>query len=368
MKKLLKSLLVVSALGMLTLTSCKKNDVPVTATSGKAGALTVSNTSITLSKTDTTNNPILTFTITPANYGYKGAVVTNTIQIDTVGDNWAHPVLTITLATNATTQSYTTAQLNSMALGQFKIAAGKTGNFNVRLEQTIGTTVAPIYSAVVPISITPYSIAIPITYVYVVGAYQGWSLNARDTLASPYGKIYSGIINFPAGGSQFLILPDANDYNNKYATNDSSTPSVTVTVGANNNLVAPAAAGSYLVTLNLTTNTISFELVNVTFSAIGDALQGWSTDVPLTYSNTTQSWVVKTAFVSTGSFKVRQDDAWTTSWGTIATPDGTSLTSANGGNIPVPVSGTYLFSFKIAPSPLGTAAPTTATYTLTLAK
>jgi len=349
------------------LASCKKNDAIVTATSGKAGTLTASATSLTLVKTDTAPTPILTFNFTNANYGYKAAI-TNMIQIDTVGDNWANPAIQLTLAANVNTYSYTSVQLNTMALNQLKIPAGKTGQFNARVVQTIGSTVTPAYSNVVLLSITPYSTVIPTTYLYVVGAFQGWNLATRQSLASKDGNIYTGIINFTAGNNQFLILPDSTDYNNKYATTQTSTPTTTVTQNAGNNLVAPSAAGNYLITFNLTTGAITFELVNSTYSVIGDAAQGWSTDIPMTYNNTTQSWNVTTAFVSTGSFKVRQDDAWTYSWGTIATPDGTSLTSAGGGNIPVAVSGTYLFSFKIAPSALGSAPPSSATYTMTLVK
>jgi hypothetical protein len=370
MKKLLANLLVISSIGLLVLSSCKKSDTMVKATSGKAGALTVSASSLTLSKTDTTNNPIVTFTFTKANYGFS-AVVTNTLQIDTVGDNWAKPAISVTFASNVATQSYTTAQLNTMALSQLKIVAGKAGEFNVRVVQTLGTAVTPVYSNVVTLSITPYSIVVPETFLYVVGAYQGWSLTARDSLVSKDGNIYTGIIDFTAGNNQFLILPDAQDYNNKYATNNTSTPTTTVTVGAPNNLVAPAVAGNYLITLNLSAGTITFALADY-YSVIGAdfttvSANQWAVDYGMKYINDgSGTWTATVDFSNPGGggFKIRQDDAWSTSWGTSATAG--ILTDASGGNInSVTTAGNYTVTFVMPATSFGSAPVTTAAYSIT---
>jgi hypothetical protein len=71
--------------------------------------------------------------------------------------------------------------------------------------------------------------------------------------------------------------------------------------------------------------------------------------------------------VEAGGFKIRQDHDWTWSWGTLATPDGMTLTDNNGGNIPITAVGNYKITFTIPVAPLSTSAtpPVTAAYTLT---
>jgi len=365
MKRVLTRFLAIGSVALLMLASCKKNDAIVTANSGKAGVLSSSTASVTLVKAnDTIATPVVTFTFTMASYGFK-ASITNTLEIDTTGDNWANPV-SITLGSGLLSYSYNTADLNTLAL-KLNIKPKAQGTILVRIAHTISTTITPVYSNVISVSVTPYSTVIPAAYLYVVGAYQGWSTATPDSLVALNGSTtYTGIINFTAGNNQFLILP-AKSFTNKYATTDVSTPSATVGYNANNNLVAPTAAGNYLITLNLTANTITFTAVDY-YSVIGNSTPGtaWSTDTPLKFVNDGKNnWVINGIPMIVGAFKVRQDDQWTNSWGTIATPDGMTLTDSNGGNIPINTAGNYNFTFNMAPTAYGSPAVATTTYTLT---
>jgi len=372
MKKLLTRSLAFSAIGLLMLSGCKKTGALVTSNGGQPGALTSSASTLALDKTkvnDVTTQAI-TFNFTQASYGFSAAV-TNTLQIDLAGDNWAKPT-SVTLGAGVFSQSYDTPDFNALLL-KMGIAGGTTATINVRVASSISASITPTYSNVVSIAVTPFNLK---SYLYAVGAFEGWSLNAGsiDSLVSATGNgIYLGIFNFTAGNNQWLILPQKANYNNKYATTDSAPTNTTVTVNANNNLYAPSTAGLYLVTFNSNTLKISYALADY-FTVIGDAAQGWGTDVPMKYVNDgLGNWTITTNLVSTGSFKVREDAGWTYSWGIPNSGSAgfgvaNTLNDSSNGNIPVAVSGTHTFTFSVGATPTAmlpaVVPPVTATYTL----
>jgi hypothetical protein len=373
MKTVLTKFLMLSSLATLMLASCKKDGALVTSNGGKAGTLTTSSTTPVLDKTklnDTTK--VINFTFTAPNFGYSAAV-TNTLQIDADGDNWANPISS-TLGTKKYSQGYSTVDFNNLLL-KLKLVGGVTSHVNVRIVHSLSASVAPVYSNVVALTVTPFNLS---SWLYVVGQFNGYSTAAPDSLLSATGNgIYTGIINFPVGQPRFLILP-AKNYNNKYATNASpvtSGTSVTYPVvyvsSGGSDLYSLDAGGQEIITLNTNTNTITITPANY-YSVIGTVTPGgnFSSDVDLKFVNSTdQDWeavIPMTYGTFPGGFKIRQDHDWQDSWGTIASPDGISLTDASGGNIPVPSSGNYKVTFTIPVTTysLGTAAAATATYTL----
>ena len=355
------------------LSACKKDGTLVTSNGGKPGTLTASTTNLPLDKTkDTVSTAVITFNFTAPNFGFAAAV-TNTLQIDPVGDNWANP-MSVTLSTKVLSQSYSTAAFNSLLL-KLNLAGGVAAQVNVRVAHSISATVAPVYSNVVALTVTPFNLA---SWVYVPGAYEGWNNPgpAEDSLLSATDNgIYTGIINFTAGNNQFLIVPVKGSWATKYATTASAGTSASVSyptelvASGGNNFYAPSAAGQYVVSLNTNNNTLSISPADF-YSVIGDAAQGWSTDIPMKFVNdANQSWVVTLPLVSSGSFKIRQDDAWGNSWGI---PNSGSagygvagtLNDSSNGNIPVPSNGTYTVTFGIPISVFGTPPPVLATYSV----
>jgi hypothetical protein len=208
MKRVLTNFLVLGGISLLALASCKKSGVEATSNGGKAGTLTANATTLPLNKAmvnDTT--PVINFSFTAPNYGYKAAV-TNTLQIDVPGDNWKTPT-TFSIGTDVYSQSFSTPVFNSLVL-KLNLPANQASSVEVRVMHSLGTYVAPIYSNVVTLSVTPFNLS---SWLYVVGAFQGWSTSAADSLESATGNgIYTGVLYFApnSGGSgqnQFLILP-----------------------------------------------------------------------------------------------------------------------------------------------------------------
>jgi starch-binding outer membrane protein SusE/F len=368
MKRFLKGILGISSIALLILASCKKDGALVTTNGGDAGTLTPSTTTPALDKSKVTDTAkIITFKFTPAKYTYSAAT-TYALQIDAAGDNWKNPA-SVNVSTKSTVQSYSTADFNSILL-KLNLPAGVSAKVNVRMQYALSTAVN-VYSNVASLTVTPFNLT---SYVYAVGAFQGWNIGNQDSLISATGNnIYIGALYFPAGSNnnQFLLTPVKGSYNNKYATTEPVTgTSSVVTVGASNNLCAPTVAGEYIVTLNLNANpyTISFQAVHA-YSVIGSATPaGWGTDTQLSLVNdgTNNTWVVHNLAMTAGEYKFRQDNAWAVSWGPSAT-DGTIVTSGavGDGNIQLATAGNYAITFTMPVMPLADPALATTTFTIT---
>ena len=369
-KTVLTKILALSSLSLLMLQACKKDGTKVTTNGGTPGALNANATTLVLDKnklTDTTK--VVNFNFSSANYGFSAAV-TNTLQIDALSDNWAKPT-SVTLPTKITSLGYSTADFNNLLL-KLNLPAGTASQVQVRVVHTVSTSVAPIYTNVVTMTVTPFNLT---SWLYITGAFASWQNPGplEDSLISVTGNgIYTGIINFNATGSgsnQFLVLP-AKKWDHKYATTDpsSQTPSSTVKYDASNNFNAPATNGQYIVTVNLNNNTISFALADY-YSIIGSSTPGgnWSTDIPLKYVNDGNgNWVGNNVALLAGQIKFRQDGAWANSWGDVSPADGINATSSNGGNINATTAGNYNIVFHMPLTVMGgsTKASVTTTYSL----
>ncbi len=371
MKTILNKILVLSGLGLLTLSACKKDQTMVVSNGGKPGALTASTTTPTLDRTKLTDTTsVVRFNFTQPTFGFSAAV-TNTLQIDAAGDNWKNPI-SVVLGYKVYSQGFSVLNFNNMLL-KLNLPADVASQVQVRIAHSLSSATQPVYSNVLTVTATPFNLT---SWLYVVGQFNGYSTAAPDSLISATGNgVYTGIINFPAGKNRFLILP-AKNYNNKYATTASpNTTAASLTyateyvTGGGSDLYAPSASGQYIVTLDTKANTVSVVPAN-SYSIIGDAALGWGTDVPMKFVNDgNNTWVSTLTLVSTGAFKVRQNDDWTYSWGIPKAGevgDGIpgTLNDTKNNNISVTTTGTHTVTFTIPTTTVGTIPSVTATYTL----
>jgi hypothetical protein len=369
MKKILSKLIAFSSIGLLVLPACKKSGDLVVSNGGKAGTLSASVTTLPLDKAKLNDtSSVIKFNFTAADYGFSAAV-NNTLQIDVASDNWAHPT-SATLSTKVYAQGYSTAVFNNLVL-KLNVPAGVATPIEVRVMHSVSAQVAPIYSNVLTLTVTAFNLT---SYVYVPGNYEGWANPGpqEDSLVSVTGNgIYVGIINFPAGKPDFLVLPVKGDWSHKYATPDNATSSATaanysvqLVTGGDNNFFAPSTAGNYIVTLNVNNNTLTLQQADY-YSIIGSSTPGgnWSTDLWLKAINDGNNHWVGTFNLLAGQFKFRQDGQWNNSWGDVSPADGIHATDSNGGNINA-TAGNHTVTFTIAPSVLGSPAQTLATYNL----
>src|SRR5690606_26153530 len=89
----------------------------------------------------------------------------------------------------------TGVDINTLLLSM-DLPTGEPASIIARLKtQITSSTLEPVYSAVVNLEATPFSL---ISYIYVPGDYQGWNPSSADSLTSPRSNgLYEGIIYFP---------------------------------------------------------------------------------------------------------------------------------------------------------------------------
>src|SRR6185312_15521737 len=318
MKTILTKFLALSGITLLMLSACKKDGSLVVMSSGKAGTLSASSTTLALDKSKLYDaGTVVQFTVTKANFGYSAAVV-NTLQIDVPSDNWANPA-SVTLSANALSQGYNTADFNALLL-KLNLPADVASTVQARIKSSVGASVAPVYSNVLTLTATPFNLA---SYLYVPGAYQGWTPSAAATLVSPTSNgVFTGIINFTGADLNFKGTSAA-DWNHTNYGIGSTAGTISSTGG---NLLAPADGG-LLVTVDLNKNTITY---TPQWSIIGDATAGgWGTDTDMLYDSAHDTWYI-TATLGVGGMKFRYKNDWTVNLG----GSGGTLTG-NGPNISI---------------------------------
>ncbi|QJD77509.1 SusE domain-containing protein [Spirosoma rhododendri] len=332
MKFWLNSILLIG-LGLAGLSACEKPDDRVVLQPSGTVTLTSNATSLSLSADQSTQNAV-TFTWTPAQYGYQAATL-YTVQLDKVGNNFAAPVEIS--AGNSTSAVVTVADLNQNLL-RLGLPAGSAGQVEARVRAELvlnGTTAAttmPTYSASTTLTGTPYLVVIYYPSIYVPGAYQGWAPDQAPKLSSvTNNKIYEGYINFP-GASEFKLTSVPAWSGTNYGA------------GAAGKLSAEGSAGNLSVTtpgyylLKADLNALTYTLTPTTWSVIGAATpKGWDADTPLTYDATTGTWR-GTVALTKDVLKFRANGAWDINYGDTSA-DG--LLDLNGDNISVPSAGTY---------------------------
>ena len=371
MKTVLTKFLAISSIGLLMLASCKKQGVEVVSNGGKPGALTANTTNLALNKSMVNDtSKVIVFNFTKANFGFSAAV-TNTLQIDAQGDNWANPT-SFTLPVGTYTEGFSTFDFNNLVL-KLNLTAGVASQVNVRIAHVLAANVPAVYSNVLSLTVTPFNLT---SWVYLPGAYEGWANPGpqEDSLVSVTGNgVYTGIVNFTSASSQFLIVPVKGSWANKWATADaatgnasSATYSTEYVTGGGNNFQTPTTPGYYLLTFNSNTNQLTMTQADF-YSIIGSAPPGtaWQNDYPMKYVNDGNgNWVANNVPMVVGEYKFRQDDQWTNSWGPSATAGIATDTNPTGdGNLQLTIAGNYNFTFNMPATVLGTTPAVTAAYT-----
>lgn len=311
----------------LSLWSCKKDETQTVSNIAPAGTLAASATNLNLAQANATQNALtLSFPLSTAT-GYV-VPVASTLQFDLKGKNFSTPTeVVVTTGTFAPTVT----QLNSMILALGGVA-GTPAQLEVRLKS--GAAVNDMsYSNVLTLNATPY---LSSSWVYVPGAYQGWSPATADSLVSLSSNgIYTGMIAFTPAKLAFKVTPKKNF---DLAYGDAGAGTISTSGGDIN---APdAVVKQVTVDLNKSTYTIT---TPKEWSIVGDATPaGWNTDTDMKVINDGKSLVytLETPLVK-GEFKFRFGHDWAISLG-----GGTTL-ALGGGNLKIEIPGTYVITLTL---------------------
>jgi starch-binding outer membrane protein SusE/F len=276
MKKFIYHVLFFAGAASMLLTSCKKDYAKVYFNGGTPPVLTSTATdSIPLPLSDTTGNAV-TFNWTNPNYQYSDGIssmnVTYYLEFDTVS-GFNSSVFQQVAISSSLSHTFTVSSLNSLLTNQLLLDTSVTRNIFVRLESfispyTSGTApVGPQYSSTLTFSVTPYAIPPAVNppasgKLFITGSATNLSWMVAGKPATVAGQQFTRVnatlytITLPLiGGQQFLVVPVAGDWTNKYATSDKTSPPTGdgFAYNASYNFTGPLASGTYTVTFNFQT-------------------------------------------------------------------------------------------------------------------
>jgi hypothetical protein len=301
---------------------------------GTPAVLSVTPTTVVLTKA-TENNTAMTFTFTPANFGYKAAI-TYTLQFARPGNNFV-TIGTIALPNNNTTQAVTVKALNIAALNA-GLDTLSSQALQVRLKADVGAGQTPVYSNVLGLTVKPYSLN---AFLYVPGDYQGWDPASGAIIRSPNkDKIFEGYAYIGGSSGEFKFT-DAPNWNNGIFGDAGSGNSGNVASPGNNFKVTPGAF--YKINANLKTNT--WAATSTSWGLIGDAVPttGWNSDQNMTYDAASKTWKI-TLDLNAAAIKFRANDDWAINFG----DDGANGTlEYNGANIAIGAAGNYTITLDL---------------------
>lgn len=332
MKKLIKNSLYIVATA-LVVSSCKKELTVVTLDTSNPtpSKLAATESKIALLEARENNTAII-FNWTKPTFNFNGSF-RHTLQFAKAGTNFAAP-LNESAGTDLT-KAYTEKAFNAVMLSLGLVPLTE-GNVEVRIRSVLSDSVAPLYSNVRNIAVTPYNIE---QFLYVPGDYQGWDPSKGEIIRSPSkNKQYEGYINI-AGGSGKFKFTDAPNWNNGiFGDANSSGTSGNIASPGNDFYLAPP--GLYKINANLNTNT--WTSTKTTWGLIGDAVPttGWNSDRDMAYDATSKTMKITLDLVA-GAIKFRANDDWPINLG----DDGANKTlEYNGANIAITSAGNYTIS------------------------
>jgi hypothetical protein len=271
--------IILPALALVFLAACKKNEAEITYSGGTPPVLSANipnNSVLVLSPADSTN-PGIAFSWTNPNYSFSNGIsslnVNYTLEIDTVGSNFTNPKLVQITIASALSTSFTVGNLNTQLFGFLTLQTGVPHNIAMRVVSFLNAGSIPLYSNTITYTITPYAIPPAVAppssgVLFLTGGAtpDGWMVGGTaSSVTSPVnqqmtvvpgsnGLIFTLTLSL-IGGQQFLAVPVAGDWTNKYATADASSPLTGDAFGYNaaNNFNGPASSGTYTVTFNFQT-------------------------------------------------------------------------------------------------------------------
>lgn len=295
----------------LLVISCMSEEERATISAGSNVTLQSDKSAVVLKKDDADKNAI-TFTWTNPSNGVNVAY-TNQLQIAKKGTNFANPK-SVDLSKGTTSKTYKTEEFNAILLN-LEVPFDTVSDLEVRVKSNYNSVdgsallPAPTYSKVLPLSVTPYAL---ISYLYAVGAFQGWNINEAQPLVSATSNgIYIGYLKFTETNSNFLIVPVKGTYDNKYGSDDNKN----LIKGGGSDLKA-INSGIQKITVNL--NDLTFKLVPYSMGIAGSATPGgWdegAADIPMNYDFVSMKWTA-TATFNTGEIKFRTNRAWAENYG-----------------------------------------------------
>jgi hypothetical protein len=268
------SIIGVSLVLLLTLWACSKDEYKDFYTGGTAPVLTLAtNTatdSVSMSYTDS-GRAALSLAWTNPQYQFTTGVssqnVNYQVQIDKAGGGFAAGSAAVISLSEDLGDTITEAKLNDIMLNQLGLQDSVSYNMELRVVSGVGTNSAiPLASNVATFTAVPYAIPPkvppPVTgELYITGSAtaKGWMAGGdpssvagqQFTRVSPTEYVIT--IQLIGPGQEYLFVPKAGDWSNKYACKDEASQSLDggeFGFNFSKNFPGPATSGTYKIDVN----------------------------------------------------------------------------------------------------------------------
>lgn len=327
-----------SGLAGIALWSCQDDNLgPVLHKNGGL-AITSPTADQTWTLKESTADASNTISWSPADYGFA-AGTTYKLQMDLAGNNFAEPAVLANV--NAESADVKQGDMNNILLA--KEAEGETPvQVDLRVIAKISDDVAPDTSAVVTITVIPYSSSVIFPQLQVPGSYQGWAPSDSTTAVySPKSNgLYEAFIYFNIDDAKYKYTVGPSwDTNYGDDGNDGS-------LNQNGADIPAGAAGVYK--LNVDFNGLTHTGLRTDWGVIGSATaNGWDSDQNMTFDPATKKFTA-TLDLTVGEIKFRANDDWGVNFG----DDGNNKSvEYNGANIAITEAGNYTIELVIVGVP-----------------
>lgn len=327
------------AMAVLTLASCEKDEVKTYLKRGASSQLTASGNTFVLKQEEAANDA-LTLNWTPSDYGFSAAQ-NYTIQMAAKGTNFAGEMAQVNVLA-ANSKKFTVGDLNRELL---KIVSfGIASDVDVRVRSFVTDSIAPFYSNVLTLKVTPYQDIIKYRFpqaLNIAGNYQGWDpAKAPQIVSITNNGDYEGYINFANDNPEFKMVKGDN-----WGAGDYGSPAPGELSNGGSNVKLTDGAGVYLLRAN--TGTMKYTGTKITtWGIIGSATPGdWGASTPMNFDAATGNWTL-VATLKQGELKFRANNDWAINFGDNK-PSVDGKPEYGGDNIAIGAAGTYTISLNI---------------------
>lgn len=211
---------------LLAMASCENDIEKMTYLSGEAQAAVLETPAQTALVLESRNaeNVALDLNWSQPDFGYD-AIVTNNIELDLASNNFSSPRTIASGSTTTVEHTITVGDLNSNIINLLADNGIEgdysTRDYQLRIASSISADADTLYSNVLTITVTPYSMDIQYPEMFVIGDYCGWSgENAQTQNLFSFSEDevnYEGLIDFgdkAANGFKITDVAPNSDWSN----------------------------------------------------------------------------------------------------------------------------------------------------------
>ena len=311
---------------LLAMASCENDMEKLTYHSGEAQAAvldTPAQTSLVLEARNE-GNVALDLTWSKPDFGYE-AIVTNNVELDLASNNFSNPRTIASGSSTTLEHTITVGDLNSNIINLLADNGIEedfsTREYQLRIASSISIDADTLYSNVITLTITPYSMDVQYPKLWVVGKYCDWNHgNSQFLYSANFDDNYAGMIYFNGlANVEGWKLTPAGDWNNgewgMSGTPAAEAPTQTLVTSGGGNITT-YSHNSYYIEFNTSTCELKVSQGRDFWGVIGiNGKWGDNDDIEMTYeaasdSNEGHNLTAVVEVTNGDTFKIRPDHAW----------------------------------------------------------